>query len=103
LSALTVAELGFSNGATAGEIFEAAKKIGLELCPAGVGPYLRLQFLDQTVGNLVIAMEPVESSDGNLLFFGVVNDGDGLWLCDYYGFPDRYWNARDRFVFVKPN
>ena len=42
---VTVAELGFPNGATRAQIYEAALKQGLFLCPAEVGPQVRLQYL----------------------------------------------------------
>ncbi|NQU84038.1 MAG: hypothetical protein HQ536_05000, partial [Parcubacteria group bacterium] len=42
----SVAELGFPDGATRKEIYERAAKLGLELCPAEVGPQFRLQYKD---------------------------------------------------------
>lgn len=42
------------------EIYERAKKLGLELAPAATGPYLRFKLVDQPEGErLYIAMEPV--------------------------------------------
>src|SRR5581483_3717379 len=37
LVAVSVAELGFANGATLRDIYARAKELGLELCPAEVG------------------------------------------------------------------
>lgn len=41
---VTAAELGFKKGARRDQIYERAQKLGLELCPAEVGPQLRLQY-----------------------------------------------------------
>lgn len=40
----TVEQLGFPNGATTDEVYKRAEDLGLELCPAEVGPHLRLQY-----------------------------------------------------------
>ena len=56
----SVSELGFENGALLKQIYEAAGKRDLKLCPNEVGPQLRLQYKDQPNGEvLVIAMVPV--------------------------------------------
>jgi len=47
-------------------IYAAAKERGLELCPAEVGPQLRLQYQDQLDEWLVIGMEPILGPDGTL-------------------------------------
>ena len=58
-------QLGFPNGATLKEIYAKAKDLGLELCPAEVGPLLRLNYPDQPNGEyLRIAMETINDSDG---------------------------------------
>lgn len=44
-------QLGLDPGATLPQIFERAVSVGLKLCPAYVGPYLRLDFLDQTASS----------------------------------------------------
>ncbi len=51
---VSVAELGFSSGATMPEIYAKAKALGLELCPAEVGPALCLQYPDQVQGELLL-------------------------------------------------
>src|SRR5579875_2720145 len=48
---LTVADLGFRNGATIEQIFKRANELGLQLCPLELGPYLRLVYLDQPEGS----------------------------------------------------
>ena len=41
--------------------------------------------------------------DGNRNIFAVDNDNDELWLNDNNGHPDNFWNADNRFVFVRRN
>ncbi len=103
LVVVSVAELGFPNGATLKDIYASAKKRGLELCPNEVGPQLRLQYKDQPKDEwFVIGMEPIADSVGDLGLFSVEHDSYGLWLDTYYGYPDRVWNEYYRFVFVLP-
>jgi hypothetical protein len=98
---ISVAELGFPNGATRKEIYEKAKELGLELCPAEVGPQLRLQYKDQPNGEwLLIGMEPITASDGDLEVFDVGRGDDGRWLFSLYGHPDYFWSGDSRWAFV---
>ena len=97
---LSVADLGFKDGANYGNICAKAKELGLELCPNEVGPQLRLQYKDQPKGEyLRIAMEPITDSDGRLSIFSVAHGDDGLWLHGFYGSSVGFWGARNRFVF----
>jgi len=97
---VSVADLGFKNGATYKDICAKAKELGLELCPNEVGPQLRLQYKDQPKGEyLRIVMEPISGSSGDLNIFGVEHDGDDLWLHSCHGFSDYFWRANYRFVF----
>lgn len=47
---LTVEDLGFLEGANTTQIYKRARELGLELCPLELGPYLRLEYLDQLEG-----------------------------------------------------
>ena len=97
---VTVVELGFKDGATREQIYNRAKELGLELCPAEVGPQLRLQYKDQPMGEwLRIAMEPITVSGGDLRVFSVVRFEDDSWLSCHYGNPGAFWNADDGWVF----
>lgn len=100
---VTVAELGFKDSATYRQICERAMGFGLELCPAEVGPQLRLQYQDQPFGEwLVIAMEPIADSDGDLFVFYVEHDDDGRWLSGGRGgHPDYGWCGGVQFVFLR--
>jgi len=102
LVVVSVGELGFKDGATRKEIYERAIQLGLELCPPEIGPQLRLQYKDQPLGEwLLIAMEPIADSDGCLDVFDVGHDGDGLWLSSGNGLSDSFWDADDRWVFLR--
>src|SRR5262245_53102976 len=61
LVVLTAADLGFQEGYTSlAEIYRRAIELGLNLCPAEVGPQLRLQYVDQPLGEFLhIAMDPL--------------------------------------------
>ena len=98
----SVAELGFKDGATRKDIYVRAQELGLDLCPPEVGPQLRLQYTDQPKGEwLVIAMEPITDSDGDLSLFYVGHDGDERWLSASHGYPGDFWCGHFRFVFLR--
>jgi hypothetical protein len=97
---LSVGDLGFKGSARYADICTKAVELGLELCPAEVGPALRLQYGDQPRDEwLRIAMEAITDRDGSLSFFYVERGGDGLWLRGHGGLPDGVWGAVHRFVF----
>ncbi len=48
---LRVRDLGFPEGATIPQVFIKADQVGLKLCPPELGPYLRLEYLDQPEGH----------------------------------------------------
>ena len=101
---VSVAELGFKNGATRADIYKRANELGLDICPNEVGPQLRLQcYNDQPKGEgLLVAMEPITDSSGSLNVFHVERDGDGeQWLRGNFGDPVSFWGARSRWVFLR--
>lgn len=99
----SVADLGFPISATRKEIYDAALKQGLFLCPAEVGLQLAANYKDQPKGEwLLIAMEPITGSGGRLVVFHVERDDDSeQWLDGNYGHPDRVWLADRRWVFMR--
>ena len=102
LAIKSVYELGFKGGAIRQQIYGRANELGLDLCPAEVGPQLRLQYKDQPEEeHLIVAMNPIADSDGALELFLVERDDSGLWLCGYYVHPGLIWNAAFRFVFAR--
>lgn len=94
----TVEQLGLKQNATTDEIYDKAQELGLELCPAEVGPHLRLQYPGKEYFN--IAMKQIAYSDGALGVFGLSSDDARLPLNSYHAKPDRRWNASSRFVFA---
>ncbi|MDP3991183.1 MAG: hypothetical protein Q8P63_02720 [Candidatus Nealsonbacteria bacterium] len=100
---LTVAELGFKKGARRDQIYECAKKLGLELCPSEVGPQLRLQYRDQPNDEwIIVGMEPITDSGGRLYVLRVERFDSGLWLNCSWGYPGSVWNPDSLLVFVLP-
>lgn len=102
LVVVSVEELGFKDGATRKDIYERALSYGLELCPNEVGPQLRLQYTNQPNGEwLLIAMEPISDSDGNLYVFYVVRDSNDSWLYANDGNLGSFWLDNYRWVFLR--
>lgn len=100
---LSVADLGLERGGTTDEVYTQAKKLCLELCPAWVGPQLRLDYTEQPLGEYIfIGMEQIADRDRYPLVFSVARDSDGSWLYAYYARPDDGWYPGYRFVFVVP-
>ena len=102
LVALTGEELGFLEFAKLEDIYKVARNQGLDLCPAEVGPQLRLQYSDQPAGEwLVIAMEPIKNFDGDLGRFSVVHVDYDRQLYAHYAHPGSFWSPVIHFVFVR--
>lgn len=100
---LSVADLGFKDGARYAAICARAIKRGYELCQPEDGPQLRIQYPDQPKGEwLRMAMEPIRDSDGDLSIFNVEHADDGLYLYSYYGKPDYFFIPGSPFVFRVP-
>jgi hypothetical protein len=104
LAIVSVAELGLEAEASSqSEIYARAKRIGLELCPAEVGPRLRLDYRDQPLGEaLDVAMEPVATYSGDPTILALVNFGSGLALIGSEGRSGAMVPRNRRFVFALP-
>ncbi len=105
---LSVADLGFPNGAKFQEIIAKGKELDLELCPPEVGPLLRLNYqklmgYDQPKGEwIAIAMNPMRDSGGNPHGFHVYRSDDGgRYLHYFWANPDRHFGADNDFLFVR--
>lgn len=95
-------DLGFKSDTRIDEIFSAALTQGLRLCPAEVGPQLRLQYGDQPRDEYIrVAMEPIICSGGIPTVFLVGSDGDGLWLSATFGSTTIRWPIDTLFAFMK--
>ena len=103
LVVLSASEMGFEEeNVRLSDFYARARELGLELCPAELGPLLRLQFLDQRLGDFVhIAMKPI-ATNGDLIDFTVANGGAGLLLIGGEASPEEIVAATMRFVFVLP-
>jgi len=110
---LSVAELGFPDGATFAKIVERATRNGLLLCPLELGPHLRLQFTDQPEGSLgqpvsqncappgslTVASAPLAQDDETPKGFYLRRIEGVLWLRGYRSWPGHIWSPQDMFVF----
>jgi hypothetical protein len=103
LSVLSIAELGFDRkGASFADVYARARMLGLELCPAEVGPQLRLTYMNQPLGEFLhVAMEPIVTRGGSPVVFVLANGGEGLLLISSEGQPDLMLPSTVRFVFVR--
>src|SRR5262249_21422867 len=104
LAVLSAAELGVeSDESSLSDVYERAKQVGLELCPAEVGPQLRLDYRNQPLGEaLDIAMEPVATYSGDPTILTLANWGTGLMLIGRDGRSESTVNRISRFVFALP-
>jgi len=109
---VSVAELGFRMSVPYDVIWKRVNETGLQLCPAEVGPALRLRYLDQPKRAdelLLIGMYPVHHAAGAYIF-DLMNIpgprwmGRGLWLglsgIDTAAFGDKVFGPGARFVFA---
>ncbi|MCM3601030.1 helicase [Robertmurraya korlensis] len=110
---LTIGNLGFPEGATTDQIFKRAKELGLELCPIELGPYLRLQYLDQPEelsgnplqkhqapsGSITIASEKLTDDDDFPKGFYLRRINGVFWLRGYLADHLHVWNPEDHFIF----
>lgn len=97
---LKVGDLGFGSNPTTDQIYQKIKELGLELCPAEVGPQHRLQYADQPMGEyLYIGMKQIADSDGFPCVFRLSRVGAELWLRSAWAGPADEWRSGYRFVF----
>lgn len=114
LSVITrsVGELGFADGATLPQIFDAAREGGLLFCPATLAPYLRLEFVDQQTapdtvlsngrapsGSLTVASVPLSADPAYPKGFYLRVIGGRPWLRGYSCDDEHVWDPGDRFLF----
>jgi hypothetical protein len=100
---VTPAQLGFTaNAVTLADVYARARKLGLELATAEVGPQLRIQYPDQPMGEfLTVAMEPITTWSGEPIILNVANGGAGLILIGQDGRPEAELPAASRLVFAR--
>ena len=98
LARFTVEQLGFPNGATTQEIYDKAKKLGIGLCPAEVGPHLRLKYPGGEW--MLIAMKQITDRSGDPDVFDLGSLGVRLELSSSGARPGRRWGGGSEFVFL---
>jgi hypothetical protein len=116
IAALSVAELGFGDGATYAQLVARALDAGLVECPLELGPHLRLQFPDQAdgasaspptrgrapPGSITVASSPLDDSDETAKGF-YLRRADGVsWLRGYWSWPGHVWDPDAVLVFARP-
>ena len=111
----SVERLGFPHGATMGEIQGRAGSLGLGLCPLELGPFLRLECLDQPEGDPGQRARPGQAPAGSITIVSAALAEDdefpkgfylrrtaGVpWLRGYRSGPTHVWSSDDRLVFVR--
>lgn len=114
---MTVADLGFSEGATLLQIFERAGERGLGLCPLELAPYFRLQYVDQPedmdggllsrnkapTGSITVASPILSEEEGFPKGFYLRNIAGALWLRGYNADEQHVWSPSDCFLFRQMN
>ena len=104
LVAVSAAELGFqTDTASLAHIYARAQQIGFRIAAAEVAPQLRLQYLDQPMGEFLIGMEPIKTWKGEPVILTVVNGGAGLVLIGRDGSAGAEIPVTSRFLFVRSN
>jgi hypothetical protein len=98
---LKVSDLGFDSLATTDQIYKRAQELGIDLCPAEVGPHLRLKDQNQPIGNwYCIGMKKISGSVRGPDVFMVDRFGERLWLHVILAEPGVRWLPRSQFVFA---
>ena len=105
LVVVSLSDLGFEKETKYSDICKRAQKLGLDLCPAEVGPQLRLQFTDQLRGFLLIGMKPIilKSLDEPCVFLLGRNSAGWLAFDAADVGPDVLCSPGDRWVFLLRN
>lgn len=97
---VTARDLGFTKNPTRAEIYEKAVSFRLVPCVAEVGPALREQYEDQPSGEwILVAMEPIAVSGGDLSVFRVDRVSVDRWLLADCGAPGLRWALGCSWVF----
>lgn len=103
LVVVSPAQLGFTFDAVAlADVYARARQFGFELAAAEIGPQLRIQYLDQPMGEfLTIGMEPINTWSGDPVILNVANGGAGLILIGQDGRAEAEIPMTSRFVFAR--
>jgi len=94
----TVEQLGLHDGATTDEIYKKAEEADLDLCPAEVGPHLRLVYKGKDWK--FIAMKQILGCDGDPNVFSLDAGDAELRLHGHWADSGDRWYADFRFIFL---
>lgn len=114
IAALSVYGLGFRSGATYGQLTARALELGFVECPLELGPYLRLQFLNQPEapvapsstspgspsGAITIASPSLDKTDETPKGFYLRHVDSQLWLRGYWADAEHVWSQEDVLIFA---
>lgn len=104
LVTLKVSDLGFTGYSipAADGVYKKAQELGLDLCPAEVGPRLQLKYKDQPMTDydfVQVRMTPIADSDGRLHTFFLRDN----YLHDSWGKETEiFYIEEDKLVFSLP-
>jgi hypothetical protein len=97
---INVSDLGLTEPLTH-QIYAKAKSFGLGLCPAEIGPQLRLVHKNQQLGDrFCIGMKPMFDSNGDLGIFELNHASFGFQLVSRWARNGRLWYQDNAFVFT---
>ena len=88
--------------ASLADIYARAQQLGFGLAAAEVAPQLRLQYLDQPIGEFLVGMEPIKTWKGVPVILTVANGGAGLVLIGQDGSADAEIPGRPVFCSCGP-
>jgi hypothetical protein len=101
LAVVTPQDLGIKGDATAEKIYAAALATGLALCKAEIAVYLRLQYLSQPDGEvLLVGMEPIKNSADYPRIFYLTTIAGVPWLRTRTGHAQRRWTDNSQWIFA---
>ncbi len=97
------ADLGFEKGASHSTTCARAEEFGLELCPAEVGPALRLASYTGLLRGkwVIVAMNPITDSKGDYCVFDMVHIHTGPWLNATRVHPNPFRREGVHFAFMR--
>jgi hypothetical protein len=110
---VSVADLGFTEGANTRDIYAQAAEQGLALCPIELAAHYRLEYLDQPEGSIgfpptkhcaphgsvTVAVEPISQDEDTPKGFYLRRIEGILWLRGYHSSPEFVWSPHDQFAF----
>ena len=98
---VTVAGLGFKDGAFLVDILSKAAEYGLEICPMDFVMAFRTQYTNQPASErLRVVAEVKKGAYNKLVTFIIKKIGYEPWVLAFEGDPNHMWGGNIRFVFL---